>query len=345
MTSKNRLTAPGLKLKRSQLMNNIQGQQTGERKLYPVLLLLIVSLVAFSSAMNELNQVQTFTTQLGNLVASWSDVVVPTVNASTPVVTRSCAVTDLSLQEASRSDEFRWNGTVAPGAAIEVQGINGEIVAEPTGGSEVQVVALKSSRRSDVNSVKMKVVEHAGGVTICALYPNEDGEYPANCGPESEGKGRSSNGRVKNNDVQVNFTVRVPQRVSFVGKTINGSITATSLNGNVITQTINGSIKISTTGYAEAKTINGEITARLGDSNWPNALNFQTINGGINLEMPSGLSTSVDAETLNGSFTSDFPLTISTLTSKKHVKGVIGPGGRDLVLRTLNGSISLRIAG
>jgi len=62
MTSKNRLTAPGLKLKRSQLMNNIQGQQTGERKLYPVLLLLIVSLVAFSSAMNELNQVQTFTT-------------------------------------------------------------------------------------------------------------------------------------------------------------------------------------------------------------------------------------------------------------------------------------------
>jgi len=250
------------------------------------------------------------------------------------------------MQEASRSDEFRWNGTVAPGAAIEVQGINGEIVAEPTGGSEVQVVALKTSRRSDVNSVKMKVVEHAGGVTICALYPNEDGEYPASCGPEAGAKGRSSNGRVKNNDVQVNFMVRVPQRVSFVGKTINGSITATSLNGNVVTQTINGSIKISTSGYAEAKTINGEIDARLGDATWSNALNFQTINGGINIEMPSSLSTAVDAETLNGSFTSDFQLAVTTLTTnKKHVKGVIGPGGRDLVLRTINGSINLRIAG
>jgi len=325
-------------------MNNIQGQQTGERKLYRVLLLLIVSLAAFSSAMNELNQAQALASQVGNLVASWSDVMVPTVNASTPVITRSCTVTDLSSQEASRSDEFRWNGTVASGAAIEVQGINGEIVAEPIGGSEVQVIALKTSRRSDVNSVKMKVVEHAGGVTICALYPNEDGEYPASCGPDSDGKGRS-NGRVKNNDVQVNFTVRVPQRVGFVGKTVNGSITATSLNGNVITQTINGSIKISTSGYAEAKTINGDISARLGDSNWSNALNFQTINGGINLELPSGLGASIDAETLNGSFSSDFPLSVTTLTGRKHVKGVIGAGGRDLVLRTINGSINLRIAG
>ena len=323
-------------------MNNIQGQQTGERKLYRVLLLLIVSLAAFSSAMNELNQVQVLASQVGTLVASWSDVMVPTANASTRVITRSCAVADLASQEASRSDEFRWNGTVAAGAAIEVQGINGEIVAEPIGGSEVQVVALKTSRRSDVNSVKMKVVEHAGGVTICALYPNEDGEYPASCGPDSDGKGR---GRIKNNDVQVNFTVRVPQRVGFVGKTVNGSITATSLNGNVITQTINGSIKISTSGYAEAKTINGDISARLGDSNWSNALNFQTINGGINLELPSGLGASIDAETLNGSFSSDFPLSVTTLTGRKHVKGVIGAGGRDLVLRTINGSINLRIAG
>jgi hypothetical protein len=324
-------------------MNNIQGQQTGERKLYRVLLLLIVSLAAFTSAMNELNQLQTFTGQVGNLLASWSDVMVPTASASTPVV-RSCAVRDSALQESSRADEFRWSGTVAPGAAIEVQGINGSIVAEPSTGSEVQVVALKSSRRSDVNSVKMKVVEHAGGVTICALYPNEEGDYPGSCGPVSDSKG-SSNGRVKNNDVQVNFTVKVPQRVTFIGKTINGSITATSLNGNVVTQTINGSIKISTSGYAEAKTINGEIDARLGDGNWPNALNFQTINGGINIEMPSSLSTSVDAETLNGSFTSDFQLAVTTMTTnKKHVKGVIGPGGRDLVLRTINGSINLRIA-
>jgi len=332
-------------------MKNMQGQQSDERRVSRVLLLMIVSLAAFTSAMNELNQVRTFTNQIGDLLASWSDAMVPTVNASAPVTAPSCTVESLAMQEAIHSDEFRWNGIVAAGASIEVRGINGDIVAEPASGSEVQVIALKTSRRSDVNLVKMKVVENAGGVTICALYPNEDGDYSSTCGSEDgQRNDRSSNGRVKNNDVQVNFTVRVPQRVTFVGKTINGDVTATSLNGNVVTRTINGSIKISTSGYAEANTINGEITARLGDANWPSALNFQTINGAINLELPSSLGATVDAQTLNGSFNSDFPLTITSIkTSKyvtpKHVKGTIGAGGRDLVLRTINGSINLRIAG
>src|SRR6185295_11897839 len=106
----------------------------------------------------------------------------------------------------SKRDEFRWNGVVAPGAAIEVRGINGEIVAQPTSDGEVQVVALKTASRSDVNSVKMKVVQHAGGVTICALYPNEYGEYSNDCGT---GDGERKEGPMRNNDVQVNFTVRV----------------------------------------------------------------------------------------------------------------------------------------
>src|SRR5262245_61156191 len=185
-------------------MNEIQRQQPGERNNYLVFILLIVGFAAFSSAMNDLNQLRNLTAQVGNVVAAWSDVVVPIASASTPVVTSACAVENMLPQAISHSDEFRWNGIVAPGAAIEVQGINGEIVAEPTSGNEVQVIALKTSRRSDVNAVKMKVVQHAGGVTICALYPNEDGDYPTDCGPtDGQGKNRSGKGNVKNNDVNV----------------------------------------------------------------------------------------------------------------------------------------------
>lgn len=318
-------------------MNNLQTNQPGEKKSYRMLILFIVGLAAFSSAMNELNQAQRFTSQVAELVTTWSEVVMPTANASATSNPPACA--EKFVYQNTKRDEFRWNGVVAPGAAIEVRGINGEIVAQPANDGEVQVVALKTASRSDVNSVKMKVVQHAGGVTICALYPNEYGEYSDGC------DGERHEGSVKNNDVQVNFTVRVPLRVSFVGKTINGAITATSLTGNVITKTINGAIRISTTGYAEANTINGEINARLGDANWPSALSFKTINGEINLDLPSGLSAVVDAQTLNGSINSDFPLNVTNLKGKKQVKGTIGSGGRDLVLRTLNGSINLRIAG
>lgn len=322
-------------------MNNIQTNQPGEKRSIRVLLLLIVGLAAFSSAMNELNQFQSLTLQAGQLVASWSEVFVPSANASAAVMVPACAES-VGPQNIQNSDEFRWSGVVAQGAAIEVKGINGEIVAEPTSGSEVQVIAIKKSRRSDVNSVQMKVVQHAGGVTICALYPNQDGEYPTDCGP---GDNERKSGSVKNNDVEVNFTVRVPQSVGFIGKTINGPISAMSLTGNIIAQTINGAIKISTSGYAQATTINGEIAVRMGDANWSKPLTFKTINGEINLDLPASASTTVDAQTLNGSINSDFPLTLTNQKGKKFLKGTIGSGGRDLVVRTLNGSINLRIAG
>lgn len=312
--------------------------QNGEKKSYRVILLVFIGLAAFSSAMKELNQFQQLTLEAGKVIAEWSDVVVPTASARTPAILESCEVTKI-VQQISSRDEFRWSGSVAQGQAIEIKGINGDIVAEPAAGSEVQVVALKKSHRSDVGSVQLKVLQHAGGVTICALYPGDD-LNPNTC-ESGEGKGQNS---TRNNDVRVDFSVLVPDRVGFVGQTINGAVSATSLTGNVVGKTINGSIKISTTGYAEAKTINGEIMARLGDAGWPKSVSFTTLNGGIVLDLPASASTEVDARTMNGSITSDFPLSVSDLKNRKHLKGTIGVGGRELVLKTLNGSINLRIA-
>jgi Toastrack DUF4097 len=314
--------------------------QNGEKKMYRVILLVAIGLAAFSSAMKELNQFQQLTLDAGNLIAQWSDIVVPTASARTPAKIDTCEAPKMVSQISERSDEFRWNGSVAQGQAIEIKGINGDIVAEPAAGGEVQVVALKKSRRSEINSVQLKVVQHAGGVTICALYPGEDDLNPNTCEP-GEGKGRNS---TRNNDVRVDFKVRVPYRVGFIGRTINGEISATSLTGNVVSKTINGGIRISTTGYAEASTINGEISARLGDSNWPDSVSFKTLNGGIVLDLPANASTDVDAKTMNGTITSDFPLNLTDFKNRKHVQGRIGVGGRELVLKTLNGSINLRIA-
>jgi hypothetical protein len=319
--------------------------QTNEKKSYRVILLLAIGLAAFSSAMKELNQIQSFTIETGRLITEWSSAIVPTASAGTLIVVETC--TDKPLAQRN-SDEFRWSGTIAEGAAIEIRGINGDIVAEPATGSDVEVVAVKKARGGDLNSVQMKVVQHPGGVTICALYPTEDGGSSNSCEPGSkdgsEQPHSSGNRNIRNNDVQVDFTVRVPARVGFIGRTINGEISATSLSSNVITRTINGSIKISTSGYGQAETMNGQISARLGDTNWPKSLAFKTLNGGITLDLPANLSTDVEAQTLNGSIVSDFPLDLTNLNRGKRVQGRIGAGGRELLLKTLNGSINLRIA-
>jgi hypothetical protein len=59
-------------------------------------------------------------------------------------------------------------------------------------------------------------------------------------------------------------------------------------------------IQQSTTGYAEATTVNGSIRGALGSGDWPDTLGFEAVNGSITLELADGLATDVEARTVNG---------------------------------------------
>jgi DUF4097 and DUF4098 domain-containing protein YvlB len=234
------------------------------------------------------------------------------------------------------AEEFNWHGRLANGRTLEIKGINGNI--EATGGAgEAEVRAVKTSRRSDTGSVEIKVIEHADGVTICALYPTpNDASRPNEC---RAGEGGRMNTR--DNDVQVRFVVRVPSGVRLVAKTVNGGIEARGLDADTLTHTVNGSIKVETTGHAEAETVNGSIDASMGRADWTGKNEFKTVNGAIHLELPSDLSADVSAKTVNGDIETDFPLTVRGRFSRRSLQGTIGGGGRELELETVNGGIRL----
>ena len=237
-----------------------------------------------------------------------------------------------------QGNEFRLREPLGAGRTLEIRGINGSVSAEPSGGGEFEVVAVKRARRSDPDEVRIEVVRYAEGVLICAVYPNPGGE-PNTCEPNN---GRS---QVRDNDTTVNFTVRVPAGVNFEGRTVNGKVEAERLSADVDVKTVNGSISVSTTGVARAQTVNGSITAVLGSANWPDELEFKTVNGGIDLTLPASLSARVEAKTLNGEITSDFPLTVTGAFSRRRLSGTIGSGGdRRLILETVNGSVQIRRA-
>src|SRR5206468_4396433 len=132
--------------------------------------------------------------------------------------------------------------------------------------------------------------------------------------------------------VTVDFTVRVPAGVRFRGKTVNGEVVAAVGSSDVEATTVNGSIRISTTGYAEAQTVNGEIVASLGRATWSDALEFRTVNGGITLDLPAGLSTEVGATTVTGDIQTDVPPTVTGRLGPRRRHGAIGSWGRPLAL-------------
>ena len=107
---------------------------------------------------------------------------------------------------AAGADDFRWQGRLAAGQAIEVKGINGSIDARPAAGSEIEVTAVKRARRSNPDSVEVRVVEHGGGVTICAVYPGADGDRPNECAPGTAGRMKT-----RDNDAAVHHRRRGPQ--------------------------------------------------------------------------------------------------------------------------------------
>jgi len=236
---------------------------------------------------------------------------------------------------------FHWSGRLAAGKRLEIKGVNGDVHAVGiAAGSQAEVSAAKRARRSDPASVEIKVVESEDGVTICAVYPTprrarRDNECTA-------GGHWSSN--TEDNDVVVDFQVRVPAGVKFYGHTVNGEVEAEHMGADVWAYTVNGSVRVSTTGYAEATTVNGSISAELGRADWSEEVAFRTVNGGITLDLPANFSAEVRAETVNGDLVTDFPLTVTGKFGPRHLRGTIGAGGRQLSLSTVNGSIRLRKA-
>ena len=293
----------------------------------------ISTLVLALAATAQLASACAFRSALGNMVVT-SAAVEATTTAHAPEDAQAATAAEVSN---AQGGEFRWSERMAAGRVIEVRGVNGRVQAEGTTGSEVEVVATKSARRSNPESVRIEVVRHAEGVTVCAVYPSSNADKPNSCGP-----GGSGSMNVKDNDVQVDFAVRVPACVRFAGRTVNGGVEATGLQADAEAYAVNGGVRVSTTGLARASTVNGSVIVEMGRADWQDELEFQTVNGQINVLFPATLSADVRAETLNGSISTDFPMTVQGSAGRRRLEGVIGGGGRTLRLRTVNGGVEIR---
>lgn len=252
------------------------------------------------------------------------------------LLTRPHAAPTFGTPAVTQRSDFTWHGVVAKGKTLEIRGVNGAIDARPASGSEVEITARKTGKRSDPNDVKIVVVPHDGNVTICSVYPTPSGERENTCEP---GGGRN---HTHNNDVTVDFTVRVPAGVVFSGHTVNGDVSATGLTADAAVTTVNGSADLETTGTGHASTVNGSVHVTMGKSDWTGDLECSTVNGGITVTLPAGLNADLSAQTVNGDITSDFPVTIQGRFGPRRMHGVVGSGGRRLILKTVNGSIELR---
>jgi DUF4097 and DUF4098 domain-containing protein YvlB len=130
----------------------------------------------------------------------------------------------------------------------------------------------------------------------------------------------------QNNDVEVDFTVHVPAGVDIAARTVNGSIDADHLKSDGDFTTVNGSIDVSTTGLVDAHDRERLRHRRDRAREVDDPLELETVNGRIELTLPSSVSADVSAQTVNGDIVTDFPFTVSGKINRHKIHAKIGDG-------------------
>ena len=241
-------------------------------------------------------------------------------------------------QRETEENAFKWSGTVAEGKWLRVKNLNGPIDVVAATGNQVEITATKQWRRGDPQDVRFDVKQSEGNVTVCALW------FDAECDDEGITSRNSRGHRNRNNnDVTVAFTVRVPRGVKLDIATVNGSLEIEGARAEVEAHTVNGSINVATTtGPVNARTVNGSIIARMSTLAGNEDMEFATVNGDIQVEVPEAFDADLEMSTVNGRLESDFPLTIQGRLNPRNIKARIGKGGREIEFGTVNGNVELR---
>jgi putative adhesin len=242
------------------------------------------------------------------------------------------------------SATWTYRARLSPGQSVWVRDMRGSITIGPGRGESLEVAAVRSFSHSDPRSVRLVTVPSNGGVAICALWGGDpkgdgDGDEEGHCGPGDEYKAGSAH----NNDVGVEFTVRLPRGVRIRATTVTGSVRVSGATAPVIAGTVDGAVDAETMkGPVQAYSVNGSVHATVRGFSDTGAVKLTTVNGSVTLELPVGLNATVRARTINGAIMSDFPLTTTGTLVAHRASGVIGDGGRRVELNAVNGSVRLK---
>ena len=241
---------------------------------------------------------------------------------------------------AQSGDNFNWSGHIPAGGWIRVKNLNGGITVDQTSGNDVEVTATKRWKRGDPSVVRFETKKFGPGgenVVICALW----GERSSCDEKNYDTRGDRS---TRNNDVVVDFQVKLPRGVKVAVETINGAVSVAGASSEVNASTVNGEVDVSSNGGpVNASNVNGNVRARLGRVDFDSNMKFETVNGSVIVDFTGDFGGDVDLETVNGSLFTNFEMTVSGRLDPKHLRAHIGkPGGPRLKLETVNGNVELR---
>jgi len=246
----------------------------------------------------------------------------------------------LSAQGRIEREAFTWAGRIAEGRWINVRNLTGNIEVTRGSGDKVEVIATRRTRRGDPDFVRFEVRKFGGSdenVLICALWGDN-----SDCSPDSY-RARLNDRRGRENNVSVDFSVRVPRGVRVAVHTINGDVNVEDAAAEVDAESVNGNVTVtSASGPVNARTTNGHVRATMGKFDSRSDMSFSTTNGSVVAYFTGDIDADLELVSVNGRFGTDFPVTVTGRIDPRRLRAQLGKGGARLRLATVNGNVELR---
>ena len=230
-----------------------------------------------------------------------------------------------SSSQGDAREEIRKNYELAPGAKVEVSGINGAVKIETADVKTADVYIERIGKSPEALSRRKITIENSPNSLKIRGEKGDTGFFA----------------RMFGSTPTERVTLKLPRQVSLVAEGVNGALNVGELDGPVEVQGINGRVEVAqATGSAEFNGINGNITVALSKLE-KDAVSLNGINGNIELRLSEGVNVELEAHGMNGNVVSDLPGFVLEKAKHGSYSAHVGAGGSSISANGINGNIRL----
>jgi hypothetical protein len=142
------------------------------------------------------------------------------------------------------------------------------------------------------------------------------------------------------------YEIKLPRRLTHLAlHTMNGDVKLAGVHANIEIATQHGDIKLSdVAGAITTNSLAGDTKVALADTGLDAPLNFNTVNGDVEVKLGGATDAQVKAETLAGEIKPDdaLGLKVEKQMVGQHLAGQLGRGGPPLTIKTVHGDIRIK---
>lgn len=230
--------------------------------------------------------------------------------------------------EARVTEEFHHTYPLSADGRINLQNINGAVHITAWDQNEVKVDAIKrADNDTELKNTEIRINASANSISIETHYPKEN-DWGGH-----------------HDFASVEYTLKVPRKAMLDEiKLVNGSLDVAGVQGEVRASCVNGMLSAKQLGgRAKLSTVNGELEAKFERA--AGEVELSSVNGSIDLTLPSDAKASIEANTVSGGIENDFGLHSDDHRFVGHdLRGELGGGGTQIKLSDVNGRIDIHHA-